>query len=32
MRRTRTEDDGSVIVIDSGIPQPADVTVVERKG
>lgn len=32
MRRTRTEVDGSVIVIDSGIPEPADVTVVERKG
>lgn len=32
MRRTRTEVDGSVIVIDAGIPEPADVTVVERKG
>ncbi len=32
MRRTRTEVDESVIVIDSGIAEPADVTVVERKG
>jgi len=32
MRRTRTEVDGSIIVVDSGIPEPADVTVVERKG
>jgi S-adenosylmethionine synthetase len=32
MRRTRTEVDGSIVVVDSGIPEPADVTVVERKG
>jgi hypothetical protein len=32
MRRTRTEVDGSIIVIDAGIPEPADVTVVECKG
>lgn len=32
MRRTRTEVDGTIIVIDSEIPEPADVTIVERKG
>jgi len=32
MRRARAEIDGSIVVIDSGIPEPADVTVVERKG
>jgi S-adenosylmethionine synthetase len=32
MRRTRTEVDGSITVVDTGIPEPADVTVVERKG
>lgn len=32
MRRTKTEVDETIIVIDSEIPEPADVTVVERKG
>jgi S-adenosylmethionine synthetase len=32
MQRIRTEVDGTIIVIDSEIPEPADVTVVERKG
>lgn len=32
MRRTRTEVDGTIVVIDSEIPEPPDVTVVERKG
>jgi S-adenosylmethionine synthetase len=32
MRRTRTDVDGSIVVVDSGVPEPADVTVVERKG
>lgn len=32
MQRVRTEIDGSIVVVDSGLQEPADVTVVECKG
>lgn len=32
MNRSRSDIDGTVIVVDSAIPEPADVSVVERKG